>query len=132
MNYAALASELTDDPLGRDYAGMTDQQAADSLNAVDRTSIRASMSGDEIFAATNGAEFGGLTDAKRAQWLAFCGRDSINPQGAANVAFVQYVFGGGSTTVASLVALRQTAISRGAELGFPTLGAGDIAIARAL
>ena len=32
----ALADELSADPLGRGYAGMTDQQAADSLNALDR------------------------------------------------------------------------------------------------
>lgn len=33
---AALKTELTTDPLGRGYAGMTDVQAADSLNAVNR------------------------------------------------------------------------------------------------
>ena len=32
----ALKSELDDDPLGRGYAGMTDQQASDSLNTMDR------------------------------------------------------------------------------------------------
>lgn len=36
MDYAILSAELTTDPLGRGYAEMSDQQAADSLNAVDR------------------------------------------------------------------------------------------------
>jgi len=39
INYTALTSELTVDPLTRGYAGMTDQQAADSLNAVDRPNV---------------------------------------------------------------------------------------------
>jgi len=33
----AIAQEITDDPLGRDYASMTDQQVADDLNAEQRT-----------------------------------------------------------------------------------------------
>lgn len=39
MNTAALASELTTDPLAVGYAGMTDQQAADSLSAASRSQI---------------------------------------------------------------------------------------------
>ena len=39
MNYAALKREIETDPLGRGYAGMTDQQIADSLNTTDRTTI---------------------------------------------------------------------------------------------
>lgn len=33
----SLKSEITADPLGRGYAGMTDQQVADDLNSVYRT-----------------------------------------------------------------------------------------------
>lgn len=32
MNISALASELTADPLGRSYSGMSDSQASDDLN----------------------------------------------------------------------------------------------------
>ena len=37
MDYAKLKAEITTDPLGLGYAGMTDQQVADSLNALTRT-----------------------------------------------------------------------------------------------
>lgn len=33
---SVLSDEIANDPLGRGYAGMTNQEAADSLNAVDR------------------------------------------------------------------------------------------------
>jgi len=39
MNYAALKREIETDPLGRGYAGMTDQQIADSLNVANRTVV---------------------------------------------------------------------------------------------
>lgn len=39
----ALLIELRDDPLDRGYAAMTDQQAADSLNAVDRVVLRSTF-----------------------------------------------------------------------------------------
>ncbi len=37
---SALSEELTNDPLGRGYAGMTDQAAADALNAADIADVQ--------------------------------------------------------------------------------------------
>ena len=45
MNYDALKTELTEDPLALGYSGMTDQEVADSLNAVNRQRNRTSMTG---------------------------------------------------------------------------------------
>lgn len=137
MNLDILKTELTADPLGRGYAVMSDQQAADSLNdLIDRTRPRGSMSGDEVFAATNAADFEGLggnnAEDKRTQWLAFCGRDSIDPFGAANVAFVEYIFGNPSATRTALIAARQRAVSRGVELGLGIVRPGNVAEARRL
>lgn len=130
MTYAALRAELSADPLARGYAAMTDAEAAASFNTVNRTVNRDSMSGDEVFAATNGTEFGALTDAKKAQWLAFCGRQSIAPFGAANVAFVTYIFGSPSTTLTALGAARTRSVSRAEEIGFGVVKPGDVANAR--
>lgn len=105
--------------------------AAGQLNAVNRTKNRASMSGDELFAATDSTEFASLTVEKKANWLSFCGRDTINPFGASNVAFVQWVFGGGSTTVASLAASRTTEAGRAEELGIGFVRPGHVTEARA-
>ena len=126
-----LRAELTVDPLGRNYAGLTDTQVVQSLRLVNRTLTRTSMSGDLVFRQTNGTEFGALTDAKKSQWLAFCGRDAIDPAAPANVSFVQYVFGAGAATLTSLAASRQYSVSRADELGLGAVFEGDVARARA-
>jgi hypothetical protein len=116
MDYQTLNTELTTDPLTRGYAGMTDQEAADDLNTVYRTRPRGSMNGDEIFAATDNTEFAGLTEHKRQLWVSFTSKDIINAYEQTNIDFVDYIFGGGSTTKATLAGLRDEDISRAAEL----------------
>jgi len=128
-----LSEELDNDMttgLQRGYAGMTDREAADDLNIKYRERIKDRMSGDEIFQQTDAAEFGGLTDAKKAQWLAFCARDEIDPSAVANVAFVEYVFGNPSTTRTTLIAARMEPISRAVEIIGKVVGEADIWDAR--
>jgi hypothetical protein len=132
MDYAILEAELVDDPLGRGYAAMTDADTAASLNAADRARLRTSMSGDEVRHQTDTTEFAALSDAKKSQWLAFCGGTTIDPTNAVDIAFVQYVFGSGSATVANLNAARQETVSRAVELGLGVLAPGDITRARAI
>ena len=130
MDYATLRAELTDDPLTRGYSGMTDAEATADLLTEYRSRIRASMSGDELFAATAVAEFVLLTDHQQQLWVSFCARDTVNPGGTANVAFVTSVFGAGSTTLANLAADRQESISRAVELGLGHVREGDVLRAR--
>lgn len=121
MNIALLADELADDPLSRDYASMTDADAAADLNTAYRSRNRAQMSGDEIFQQTDDAEFAALTDTKKDLWVGFTGKDAIDPFAQNNVDFVVWVFGSGSATVSSLSAARVEAISRAEELGLGTV-----------
>ena len=44
---AVLANELTNDPLARGYASMTDAEAAARLNTANRTVNRDKFSGDQ-------------------------------------------------------------------------------------
>jgi len=126
-----LSDELTNDPLARGYSGMTDAQAMVDLNTSYRPLNRAAMSGDEIFNASDAAEFAILTDVNKDMWLSFCGRDSIDPFATANVAFVQWLFGPASITVSQLAADRVITQTRGNELGLGILHEGDIVTARA-
>jgi len=130
MSLQALIDELTNDPLSRVYSAMTDEEAAADLNTVYRTRNRTSMSGDELFQQTNATEWAGLTEVKQNQWLAFCGRDSIDPFAAANVQFVQNIFGAGAT-VSALLAARLEDVSRATELGLSRVREGTIIKARA-
>ena len=131
-NIQTLKAELDADPLTRGYAGFSDEQVADDINTVYREVNLSSLSGDEVFAATDGGEFGGLTDHKQAIWLAFCGRDSIDPFGTSNVALVQWVFGAGSDTNTALGDLRKRDASRAEELGIGQVRTGDVIQARSL
>ena len=126
MNYGRLKLELQD----ARYAGMTDAEAAASLNTLDIDRVRASMSGDEVFCQTDPGEFAGLTDAKKSLWLAFCARDSINPKDGANIEFVKWIFGDESTTVSRLSTARMETISLATELGLGFVYPGHVQTAR--
>jgi len=116
---ADLKTELTTDPLGRGYAGMTDQEAADDLNTTYRTRDRTSMTGREVGAAVVKAEYAALADAQKDRVLFLFGRDDLDPfKFEADV--MTDIFGGGSDTIAALAAARVEAISRALELGLRT------------
>ena len=105
--------------------------AAAQFNEQDCTRVKPSLSGDEVFAATEAAAFGDLTDHKRLAWLAFCGRESIDPDGEANVALVTWVFGSPSTTLANLAAIRTEVVSFAVREGLGYVYEGHIEQARA-
>ena len=127
-------AELFNDPLTRGYAGMTAEQAVADLNNPRRSRVKTSMSGDAVFQNTVAAEFAALTvnSGKQTMWLAFCGRADINPAASANIAFVQFIFGAGSATVAALNAARNESISRATELGLGDVTPGLVEEARRL
>ena len=131
MDYQALHDELVNDPLARGYAGMTDEQAAADLNTVYRTRNRSSMSGDEVYNATDPTEFSGLADVPKQLWMAFCGRTGIDPFATANVETAIQIFGNTSQTVTNLQALRVEDVSRAVELGLGEVKVGHIEQARA-
>ena len=126
MNLEKLKAEITADPAGIGYAGMTDQQAADALNAATVSVNRSGLTGDEIFVATNPTEFGALTAEKKSLWVAFCGRATIDPFAVANVEFVKWIFGAEAATVVALGEARVTTVSRTQHLGIGFVGAHHI------
>ena len=130
MNIPALAAELTAGHPDTGAYNVDDQIAANQLNAVNRSRNITSLSGDDLFSATDTVEFAALTEAKQSNWLSFCGRESVDPFGAANVAFVNWVFGGGSTTISSLATFRTESVSRAVELGLGFVFAGHVQNAR--
>lgn len=126
-----LYDEITNDPLSRGYSSMTNLEIANDLNTVYRTRNRASMSGDEIYQQTVPAEFSALGDNLKQLWMAFCGRDTVNPFATANVQTVVQIFGSGSTTLSNLQAFRVEDISRAQELGLGTVSEGLVFEAKA-
>jgi hypothetical protein len=131
MDIAALAAELTAGHPDTGAYNAIAVTAAAELNAVNRTTNKTSMSGDEVFSVTDNTEFQALSAGDKNLWLSFCGRDTINPFGASNVAFVTSLFGGGSDTLTALAATRKNDVSRAVELGLGIVRPGNIEEARA-
>lgn len=111
-----LKTELTDDPLLRGYAGMTDQEAADDLNSEYRPDPRTSMSASDVLNAVDDTEYGVLTDANKDRLWQLLGIGDLNPFGV-EAALMTSIFGGGSATITALAADRVDHITRAAELG---------------
>jgi len=63
MNYAVLSEELSTDPLGRNYATMTDEEVAASLAAEDRTRLRPIQSSELLAWAADGNRLARLETA---------------------------------------------------------------------
>ena len=132
MDYIALKAELDAGHPDTGAYNVDDTLAAAELNAVNRTVPRASMNGDEIFAATDNAEFVGLTDHKQQLWVSFTSKDIINAYDATNIDFLDYIFGAGSDTKTVLAGIRTEDISRAAEVGLGSPDAGHVGYARTL
>ena len=124
-----LKIELTDDPLGRGYSGMSDIDAANDLNTAYRSQNKSSLNGNSLFTATDSTEFAGLTEEKRSLWVSWCSTDR-DPFNTENIAFVNWIFDGASATLTALAAIRTENISRASELGIGTVKEGYVALAR--
>ena len=133
MDYQALKTELD---AGHPDTGAYDADstiAAGELNAVNRTIPRTSMNGDEIFVATDNAEFTGLTDHKQQLWVSFTSKDIINAYDQVNINFLDYIFGTDSQTKTTLAVLRTEDVSRAVEIGLDKApNAGHVTHARSL
>jgi hypothetical protein len=126
----ALKTEISVDTF-RVYSAMDNKQVTDSLNTVDRTENKDSLSGDEVFSAIESqAVWDGLTSEQRLEFLSLCARDSLNPFGAANVNVVKSVFGSGSVTVSNLNAARVRNVSRATEINIGFVREGDVEYVR--
>lgn len=105
------------------------QALADKINSIEtnRTRIRASMSGSEMFKATVAGDFSSLPDGKKQEWLSYCGIDTHDPEsGGVAEQFVKYIFGNPSNTVSALATARQETISRRAEIELPQISSADV------
>jgi len=132
MNYTTLHDELVNDQLARGYAGMTDAQAATSLNTANRATTRTIIPAREIIGATVPSEWASLSAAEKQRYQTITGAGEVDAsQQNVRDAFLA-MFAGGTATRTALAALQNGPnITRAAELGLPTVGAHHVAAARA-
>ena len=126
---SSLEDEIANDPLGRGYSGMTDEQILTSLNTKDRSRNRATMTASEVANEIDIGEFNALSNASEAKIWNVLHLGTINPFGIEVTIFVN-AFGGGSTTITNLRAARVVSISRKQELRMGRVKIGQIEDAR--
>ncbi len=134
--YDTLTSELTTDPLGRGYSGMSDAAVLADLNTAYRDNW-VPVSGAEMFEALNATEFTALSPGDRARVdrilslsIGSTGGIATAPGSQARAEMIS-VFGGGSATITALAAIANQQITRAAELGLAGwVTVGRIATAR--
>jgi hypothetical protein len=128
MNIDELKIEIDTDPLARGYSGMSNQEVADDMNIINRTTPKSTLTGSEVLNAVNKTEFDSKTDAQKQMVWDIVHLGSINPYGI-EAAMFQDIFGA-STTITSLQELRLNNVGRGVELGLGIIGEGDVWDAR--
>jgi len=132
MNYQLLKTTLLGDHPVTGVYNVDDALAAAEMAVVNCSQNRTSLSGDELFRATDSIEFVALTDHKRVLWVSFCSKD-VDPFDSANVDFVQWIFGGGSDTVTNLNTERTATVAHWQLVGLDKEPNGDhIAHARSI
>ncbi len=112
----ALKDELLNDPLVRGYSTMSDQEASDDLNIVNRERNRTSMSASEILNAVDAVEYADLTNAEETQFWNLMGIGTLNPFGVEAALMTGWFGGAGSVTISALQAARKEDVSRAEEL----------------
>jgi len=124
-----LKTEIDTDPLARGYSGMSDAAVAVDINTVYRTVNKDTMTGTEVLNAIVKSEFNALTaENKQLVWdLIHLG--TLNPFGL-EASLLTDAFGGGSSTITALAALRKTNVSRAEELGLGHVYEGHVQEAR--
>lgn len=133
MDYSVLKTEITTDPQGKGYAGKTDQQVADLLNAIGTdTKERGVIPAHEIVDATVPSEWSALTADEKQRYQTIVSAGQVNVKNPNIRAAFQAMFAGGTTTRTALTALTTEKTSRAEALGFGKVAYWDVERAKAL
>jgi hypothetical protein len=131
MNYTQLQAELSNDPVGLGYSGLSDSLAATKLNATNtnRTLARKAVSKNEILTAIVDSEWP-TTGILQNKLLCIFSCDTIDASNANVKAVFAAIFGPATATRGGLLALGTQTVSRAVELGLGIVLAADVTLAR--
>lgn len=133
INYSALDDEVTNDPLGRGYAGMTDAQVADDLHLEDQSQAKEFAEAGQVYESIDRTEYDNLGAAAKDRY-----KETIIPlyslqrflsMGMARD-WLQEIFGNGSLTLATYDSTLSIAISRARELQLGNVREADVTLVR--
>lgn len=132
MNYEELRAELDAGHPDTGPYSSNDAQAADELNAVNRTVTVQRVPGSDIFNQTDDVEYAALLEEDKNRWLAVCAVLAVDVASGVARAEEAAIFGPGTTTRSNLAALKTQPASRAVEIDLGYVRAGDVTYARGL
>ncbi len=132
MDYAKLGLEIKNDPVGLGYAGKTNQQIADLLNAAKVQVDRESVTTSELFEGIVPVEWVALTAQEKQRIQMVLSMGTVNLKGTNTRASLGAAFGAGTQTRTNIIALQKQIISRTQYLGIGEVWAGHVGKAKFL
>lgn len=131
MDYTALRSELTTDPVSLGYSGLSDQLAADKLNATNtgRTLPRHNVPTTEVLGAIVSSEWPAVASVAESKLQTILGMPFVDASNSNITSLFASVFAAG-TTRTNLQALAIETVSRATELGLGPVLPVEVKLAR--
>ena len=139
MDFRALANEISNDPVALGYAGKTDSQIADLLNATNtgRTLNRTQVPTTEIMGAISSATpsnaWPAVASKQESMLLAILGMPYVDASNTNLRLIFGEIFpnsGNTATTRANLLALGSQTVSRAVEIGLGIVLTSDVTKAK--
>ncbi|MFH0982037.1 MAG: hypothetical protein V2A79_10905 [Planctomycetota bacterium] len=93
-------------------SALSDQEAANAINAMTKQGVVDSVSGQDLFEAVVPAEFALLTDAQKALLYAIVGMGTIRVNGTNTKTALLSMFAAGTTTRANLAVLQKCTVPK--------------------
>lgn len=131
MDLLVLKNELTNDPLARGYSEMSDEQAAISLNTLDRNPNRTDLTGGMLAASIVRSELSALTNPDQNYVRSLLPVASM-PLTNTLKAELNNIFPSGTQTRANVINLLKRPGSRAEELDLGFVTPSNVADARRL
>ena len=131
MDFQVLYTELTTDPLGRNYASMNEAEKATDLNTIYRTLTSDTLDSADVYEHIDVAEFQQKSPEEKVYVRDILGLGQgifVGPGSKARTVLLA-IFGGSSTTIAALAAALEKAVSRATELGLERVYPRDVTTA---
>lgn len=114
------------------YDPLTDQEVAGALNLPSVIKVKATITGSELYSATDGSEFSLLSDLQKLQWLSLCNFRELDPDNGTPAHSLAIDLFPASTTLSNLSTIREELVSIAENNGFPVVRAEDVRLARLL
>jgi hypothetical protein len=114
------------------YSALTDQIAAETMNALTEVRIRSSMSGSEVAASIDATEYDALSSTDKGVILSLCAVDSMSPANGGLIHQTIASILGNNVSAASIIAARDESVTPAQVEGLPRVRADYVRIARTL